>query len=225
MRVSSVLALVVAATPLFIVWDVVAEPFGSSLSKRFIVKLLQSSIPNTQIQTTDDSAAIVKQVQALEQIVLGTVHAEKIVPVEQTTNTIFGKVTNSRLIYFAKGSSQLGIDLRELTSERVINTADKVTVTLPPVKVLGSTLDVKESEVFSKENSIWFPPITDKDLQTEAQRIALEKIQATACADPSTIQSIEQQAVVTIGRLLQLGNTKAVEIKPASTSCLTPTTP
>jgi hypothetical protein len=61
---------------------------------------------------------------------------DAVVPVSEK-----GFLAESKVLYIAHGNVRVGVDLSEFQADDVQVEADKITVTLPPLKVLDSKLD------------------------------------------------------------------------------------
>lgn len=108
---------------------------------------------------------------------------------------------DTRLLYVAYGEVQAGIDLSLLGPEDVVvQDSRAVTVTLPPPQILDSKLDADRSYVYDLQQGVLSPQAPE--LQTEAERRALDQIVAGACQSNVLIQANER-AELAISKLLQ----------------------
>jgi hypothetical protein len=103
-------------------------------------------------------------------------------------------VGTTRLLYIANGEVRAGIDLAELGEDnvRVDPGAERVTITLPPPRILDQKVDVSRSRVYDLDESFFAPAAPD--LQTQAERQALEKIVLAACEGGILSQANERAA-------------------------------
>jgi hypothetical protein len=87
----------------------------------------------------------------------------------------------SKLLYIAHGNVRVGVNLNEFNSEDIEVEGDKITITLPPLKILDSKLDLEHSSVYSYDRGFlgWGPDVVN--LQSQAQREALHKVEKAAC--------------------------------------------
>lgn len=137
----------------------------------FQLKSLSSEIQNP-------SSLIVRQVREVSELTTATFEMETVVPVSEK-----GRVLQSKLLYIAHGNVRVGVDLGEFTAESVRVDGQTITVNLPPLKILDSKLDLEHSSVYSYDRGFlgWGPDVVD--LQTQAQRQALKKVEEAACQD------------------------------------------
>jgi hypothetical protein len=163
---------------------------------------------------------------ATPRIDIGPVVLHQIQGLSELTTTQFGMQTvvtaskgrnlgpfefNTRLLYVAYGEVRAGIDLSLLGPADVVVQDDRsVTVTLPPPQILGSKLDVKRSYVYDFQQGILSPPAPE--LQTEAERQALDQIIAGACQSDILGQA-NQRAELAITKLLGVMNFEEITVK------------
>ncbi|MGB3238101.1 MAG: DUF4230 domain-containing protein [Geitlerinemataceae cyanobacterium] len=124
------------------------------------------------------SSLIVRQVREVSELTTATFEMETVVPVSEK-----GRILESKLLYIAHGNVRVGVDLGEFTADSVQVENETITVNLPPLKILDSKLDLEHSSVYSYDRGLlgWGPDIVD--LQTQAQRQALQKVEEAACQD------------------------------------------
>jgi hypothetical protein len=107
---------------------------------------------------------------------------------------------NTRLLYVAYGEVRAGIDLSLLGPADVTVQEDRsVTVTLPPPQILDSKIDVKRSYVYDFQQGILSPQAPE--LQTAAEREALDQIVAGACQS-NILHEANERAELAITKLL-----------------------
>jgi hypothetical protein len=94
-----------------------------------------------------------------------------------------GFLAESKLLYIAHGNVRVGVDLSEFQADDIQISENKITATLPPLKVLSSKLDLDHSKVYSYDRGFlgWGPDVVN--LQTQAQREAIRKVEESACQD------------------------------------------
>ena len=103
---------------------------------------------------------------------------EAVVPVSEKGK---GGIIESKLLYIAHGNVRVGVDLSEFQADDVQVEGDKISVTLPALKVLDSKLDLEHSSVYSYDRGFlgWGPDVMN--LQGQAQREAIKKVEEAAC--------------------------------------------
>lgn len=133
---------------------------------------------SVSLELQNPSSLIVRQVREVSELTTATFEMETVVPVSEK-----GRVLESKLLYIAHGNVRVGVDLGEFTSESVGVVGETITVNLPPLKILDSKLDLEHSSVYSYDRGFlgWGPDVVD--LQTQAQRQALKKVEEAACQD------------------------------------------
>ena len=122
----------------------------------------------------------IKDIQNLKELATVKYVTEVIVPTSKARRL----VSDSKLLYIARGEVQAGIDLIELKEEDIKNNIEQnsIKVTLPVAKILNKKIDVDASYVYSYDNGFLnFDSETGHKLQTQAQRDGLEKMVDAAC--------------------------------------------
>jgi Protein of unknown function (DUF4230) len=139
-------------------------------------QISRSSRSSTELQ--NPSSLIVRQVREVSELTTATFEMETVIPVSEK-----GRILESKLLYIAHGNVRVGVDLGEFTADSVQVEGETITVNLPPLKILDSKLDLEHSSVYSYDRGLlgWGPDVVD--LQTQAQRQALQKVEAAACQD------------------------------------------
>lgn len=83
------------------------------------------------------------------------------------------------VVLIAVGEVRAGVDLGKLQKEDVSVEEGRVTVDLPEPEILSSALDEERTEVYDRDQGLLnFNP--DEDLETEARRDAVRRIEASA---------------------------------------------
>lgn len=127
--------------------------------------------------SSDTSSLIVRQVKDVSELTTAIFEMDAVVPVSDK-----GFLGESKLLYIAHGNVRVGIDLSEFQSNDVQIEGEKVVVTLPELKILGSNLDLDHSSVYSYDGNIFTRQGKKAvKLQSQAQREALKKIEEAAC--------------------------------------------
>lgn len=124
----------------------------------------------------DPGSLIVRQVRDVSELTTAMFEMDAVVPVSEK-----GKIAQSKLLYIAHGNVRVGVDLKEFQADNVQVEGDKITVTLPPLKILDSKLNLEHSSVYSYDRGLlgWGPDVVN--LQAQAQREALKKVEDAAC--------------------------------------------
>ncbi|BAZ51892.1 hypothetical protein NIES4103_45510 [Nostoc sp. NIES-4103] len=125
----------------------------------------------------EPGSIIVRQIQDVSELTTATFEMDAVVPVSQKDYLIL----ESKLLYIAHGNVRVGVNLNEFQAEDVKIKGDKITVTLPPLKILDSKLDLKHSSVYSYDRGFlgWGPDVVN--LQAQAQLEAIHKVEKAAC--------------------------------------------
>ncbi len=108
-----------------------------------------------------------------------------------------------------------GVDLSALAAEDVAVSSDTLRVRIPPPRILDSKIDVNRSKVYDYNRGFLnLGPDVAPKLQTIAEREALQKIVAAACAD-GVLEKANNRARLVVTQLLKQGSNKVtVETQP-----------
>jgi Protein of unknown function (DUF4230) len=156
----------------------------------------QASHVSAPSKTENPGSLIVHQVRDLSELSTATFEMDAVVPVSDKKF-----LAESKLLYIAHGSVRVGIDLSEFQPEQVQIEGEKITVMLPPLKILGSNLDLEHSSVYSYDRGFLGRGPDVIELQAQAQREALRKIESAA--DQSWLrQTAVERVQKTVGHLL-----------------------
>lgn len=169
---------------------------------------------------SDPGSLIVRQVNEVSELTTATFEMDAVVPVSEK-----GFLAKSELLYIAHGNVGVGVNLSEFQANDVQVEGNKITVTLPPLKVLNSNLDLNHSSVYSYSQGFlgWGPAVVN--LQAQAQREAIKKVEEAACQS-WLIKIASDRVQKTVEHLLsQVLNSRGYEITvntqpPSEGSCI-----
>jgi Protein of unknown function (DUF4230) len=124
------------------------------------------------------SGTVVLRVRDMSELTTAMFQMETVVPVSEKGLL---PTIESKLLYIAHGNVRVGVNLDEFQDKNVEITEKEITITLPPLKILDSKLDLEHSSVYSYDRGFlgWGPDVVN--LQAQAQREALQKIENAAC--------------------------------------------
>jgi hypothetical protein len=127
---------------------------------------------------------------------------EAIVPTRQDRELAGFVVGTTKLLYIAYGEVQAGVDLEQLQPQDVVVKGEMIQIRLPPPRILDAKIDVTRSQVYDYDRGLLgLGPDVAPDLQTSAERQALEKIVATACRE-GVLQKANERAQQVVSQLL-----------------------
>ena len=161
----------------------------------------------------DVRSIVVKQVQDASELTTAIFTMEAVVPTQQDS-TVGGLVIGStKLLYIAHGEVRAGIDLSKISVADVQAVGETLTVKLPQPKLLDSKIDVGRSSVYDyNRGNLGLGPDVAPQLQSLAQKEALEKITAAAC-DKGILTQANDRAKLVIGQLLKVPAYKTVTVQ------------
>lgn len=145
-----------------------------------VLGLIYKNYPSIGVK--DPASLIVSQVRDVSEFTTAMFEMDAVVPVSDQKHIIAHiPIAESKLLYIAHGNVRVGVELSGFQADNVKVAGDKITVTLPALKVLDSKLDLDHSSVYSYDRGFlgWGPDVVN--LQGQAQREAVKKIEEAAC--------------------------------------------
>jgi hypothetical protein len=163
---------------------------------------------------------VVRQVRDVSELTTAIFEMDAVVPVSE--KGFF--VLESKVLYIAHGDVRVGVNLNDFQDKNVKISGKEITITLPPLKILDSKLDLEHSSVYSYDRGFlgWGPDVVK--LQEQAQREALKKVETAACQG-WLIKEASERVEKTVDHLLsQVFQDKGYKITvkaqlPAEGSC------
>ncbi|HEY9909997.1 MAG TPA: DUF4230 domain-containing protein [Thermosynechococcaceae cyanobacterium] len=113
------------------------------------------------------SSTIIQQIRDASELTTTVLTVERVTPVVSDKEGAFW--TRGKLLYVASGNVRVGIKLDDLRSEDVLVEDKTVTVNLPPLRILSSSIDVKHSYVYAYDEDVFGLAPTDETLQQKAK--------------------------------------------------------
>jgi len=162
-----------------------------------VSELVSRPQPTAVVQ---NRAVLLRELQQASELATAIYTLETIVDERQDRTLGALVIGQTRLLYVANGQVRAGVDLAGLNAGDLEVEAGTIHVRLPAPVILDQKIDVDRSYVYDVDRSILGPP--DADLQTRAERYALEKIVRSAC-DGRILEAANARAELTVRTLLQ----------------------
>ena len=128
-----------------------------------------------------NSAAVVKQMQALNRYETTSFTIEKIIDAGTTGNILNQLFFGDKLLLIAHGKVVAGFDFSKLTGSSVRISGTTVILNLPAPEILLTTLDESQTRVYDRSTGLLTKG--DKDLETKAREAAQNSITQAACQE------------------------------------------
>jgi hypothetical protein len=138
-----------------------------------IGSLLSRLLPSGNAVKIYNTATLLKEVQALSELVTVKYVIEKVVVLEDLK--WYGE---NRVLLLAHGVVKGGVDLGRLKPDDITVTDRKISIKLPPAQVMDTYLDEKNTQVI--ERSTGLLRAFDKDLEQTARQNATDDIARAA---------------------------------------------
>jgi hypothetical protein len=173
-----------------------------------LFKKLTAGAPAPKFYNT---ATIVRQVQALSQLVTVKYVMEKVVILEIPPGSTLGKMFagESRVLLLAHGIVKGGIDLSRLEPHDLEVSGKKIIMRLPPAQITDAYLDEKQTKVIERKTGGLWPfdnkELDNKDLEQTARRQAIDDISRSARTSGILTDADERARAQLTSFFLQLG--------------------
>lgn len=195
-----ILIIAVVGVSILIIWCVAQVIAWKSAS---------SATMQTKVHTQ-----IVDKLKSIRELHTGVAVVQTIVTNSQGKRVLGMEIAATKLLYVAVGQVRAGIDLAQLNADSIQRRNDHVFIRLPPVQILDAKIDVENSYVYDVRRSLVLAPDAF-DLQSDAQRKALDEITATAIRCGILDMASEQSKNV-IAALMQMLGVVDVQIEVES---------
>ncbi|ERN40114.1 hypothetical protein KR51_00034010 [Rubidibacter lacunae KORDI 51-2] len=171
----------------------------------------------------DVPTLVVTQVRGASELTTAVFSMEAVVPVEQERRVGNVPIASTRLLYIAHGQVRAGVDLQELTPDRVtVLDGNAVRIRLPAPEILDSKIDVRRSRVYTYDRGfLGLGPDVAPQLQTLAAHQTLDKIVTSACAS-GLLEEANNRARLAVAQLLAASGRGSVRVEttpPAPETC------
>lgn len=166
--------------------------------RNLIISGLKDSSDLTTVYMSTKATVVTNQAQKLAGIALG----------------------DTNLVYEGVGTVRAGIDIGQLEAKTVDLEHHKIHILLPPPHITETTLDVNRSNILAHYRN-WFGPNTELELQENAQREALRKIQAEACEN-HILETANTNAQHLVEKILATSGYQEIQVEiqsPQADSC------
>lgn len=175
--------------------------------------------PTPTAALTADSV-VVERLRAAAELTTLVTTLETVVSASEDRELAGFKIGSTELLYIARGQVRAGIDLAKLDTgdvdverrrgEPIGAPAESIVVELPAPEILGASIDVARSRVYDVRRSLFGP--VDPDLQSRAERYALERIVESAC-DSEVLETANDHARIAVEALLEAAGAADVTVR------------
>jgi hypothetical protein len=162
-----------------------------------------------------DAPAILQQVQQLNELVTVKYNIQKVIGLKEE-KVPFG---SESVLLMVQATVLGGVDLASLKPEDVsVTAADRVTIKLPPPKIMHVFVNDKDTKVWDREKTWWTPWVGfNPELEQKARLAALEAVQVAAL-QMGILSNAQQNAETTIRGFLRTVGIESVSFETAGTA-------
>jgi hypothetical protein len=167
------------------------------------------------IRRVVDAPAILQQVQQLSELVTVKYNIQKVIGLKEE-KVPFG---SESVLLMVQATVLGGVDLASLKPEDVsVTAADRVTIKLPPPKIMHVFVNDKDTKVWDREKTWWTPWVGfNPELEQKARLAALEAVQVAAL-QMGILSNAQQNAETTIRGFLRTVGIESVSFETAGTA-------
>lgn len=149
-----------------------------------------------------DGEVTVKEVQKLNELSSVQWKQSVIVPRESGESPVIPEfLRGESVVLIATGEVRAGVDLDELRQGDVSVEDGRVTMSLPDPEILSSALDEEETRVYDRDQGL-LDLEPDEDLETEARREAVDRLEDSA-RDNGILEQAEENAETSLRAFVQ----------------------
>lgn len=165
-------------------------------------------------QTVLDSPALVRQIQALNDLVTVRYVVQKVVGLEEQRQPI----GSEKLLLVVQANVLAGVDLAQLRTDsvRMEEGGSVVRISLPEPKIVSVAIDEGKTKVWDRQVT-WFTPWVspNPDLERRARIQALQEVERTAI-EMGILEQARRNAQQTLRGVLQPMGFKDVQFRTSS---------
>ena len=167
------------------------------------------------IRRVVDAPAILQQVQQLNELVTVKYNIQKVIGLKEE-KVPFG---SESVLLMVQATVLGGVDLASLKPEDVsVNAGNRLTIKLPPPKVMHVFVNDKDTKVWDREKTWWTPWVGyNPELEQKARLAALEAVQVAAL-EMGILSNAQQNAETTIRGFLHTLTIESVSFETAGSA-------
>jgi hypothetical protein len=167
------------------------------------------------------AAVIVQQLRRVSDLTTAVSTIETVVDASQDRTLGPIPIGHTKMLYVAHGDVRAGVDLSQLGAKDITVNDHQLAIRLPPPTIQDKKVDVARSYVYNVENSFFAPP--EPELQSRAERFALDKIVRAAC-EGGILDAANSHARLAVSALLTATSPYSVTIvtQPAAADACPP---
>jgi hypothetical protein len=163
----------------------------------------------TQTRQTADLPGLVREIQALNELITVKYKVQKVVGMEEQK----APLGVEKLLLIVQADVLAGVDLNQLKATDLRRMGqNQVAVNLPAARVLHVVLDEKKTKVWDRQVTWWTPWVPfSPDLESKARQAATESIRSDA-VEMGILTQAKENAEGSIRRLLRSLGIQAVNL-------------
>lgn len=173
---------------------------------------IPKALPHDTPVKTDPKAIILNQLRQVNELTTSVMGIVAIISSQQTKEMVGMEIGSTEMLYMGVGKIRAGIDLGELTEEDIRLDRETVYVTLPEVQILDVSLDVNQSQVLNVDRSLLLSP-WGHDIQSAAEKRALEEIQLAASNEEWVSKSVAEQTMAVLDGMAKMMGVEELRIQ------------
>lgn len=144
---------------------------GANIVGNITNSIAQIFNPPPPVYNTVSQRAVLDSVRQLSELTTVEYNFSQIITSERELPPILQALYSDKLVYFAVGRIQAGVDLSSLQSEDVVINNRMLTIILPPPALLDCFIDEGASGVISRDTGVFASPAPN--IESEARKTAL----------------------------------------------------
>jgi len=168
--------------------------------------------PPPPVYTTVSQKAVLESVRELSDLTTVEYNFSQNITSERELPPILQALYNDRLIYFAVGRIQAGVNLSAIAENDIIIQENRLTIILPPPAIVDCFIDEGASGVISRDTGVFASPAPN--IESEARKTALLHFRGVAIEEGILTQANDEakKTLQTFLDLLPMEGIDAVEV-------------
>lgn len=188
-------------------WLAAGGLLGVVIAGGVFLTLRKLSAPSEQIRQTLSPPSVVKEIQQLNSLISVKYILQKAIGFEEA-KVPFG---SEKILLFIQAEVLAGVELDKLAANQVTLNGGKLTIALPPPKILHIVVDDNETRVWDRRVTWWTPWVpANPDLERRARLAGKNAIEQTA-VQMGILDRAKQNAQASIRGLLRALGAESVE--------------
>lgn len=185
---------------------------GASIIGNIFSGIGQIFNPPPPVYNTVSQRAVLESVRELSDLTTYEYNFSQNITSERELPPVLQALYSDKLVYFAVGRIQAGVDLSQIAENDIIIQEGRLTIILPPPAIVDCFIDEGASGVISRDTGVFASPAPN--IESEARKTALIHFRGVAIDEGILIQANDKakQTLQSFLDLLPMEGVETVEV-------------